>query len=74
MKRWRVLFASLFLVSGLFLASCDKKESAQEKDSKDKGVAVQTYDKAVNTIRDYNKKNEEAVDQMKKDEEAGQGK
>ncbi|MDO8283209.1 MAG: hypothetical protein Q7U10_11415 [Thermodesulfovibrionia bacterium] len=74
MKRWNVLFAGLFLISGLLLVSCDKKESAQEKAAKDKGVAVQTYDKAVNTISDYNKKNKEAVDQMKKEEAAGSGK
>lgn len=74
MKRWNILFAGIFLISGLFLISCDKNESAQEKAAKDKNVAVQTYDKAVTTMDDYQKKNEEAVDQMKKEEAAGQGK
>ncbi|MBI4825036.1 MAG: hypothetical protein HY807_01250 [Nitrospirae bacterium] len=73
MKRWHILFTGILLLSGLFLISCDKKESAQEKASKDKGVAVQTFDKAVTTIGDYNRKNEEAAGQMK-DEETGHGK
>lgn len=66
MKKAFVLLVGIIMISGLLLISCQKKEEARE------GVAVQTYDKAVDTMDEYKKKNEEAAGQVK-EEAAGYG-
>jgi hypothetical protein len=72
MKKLFIVF-SVFIISGALLISCQKKEAVQKKTTKDPGVAVQTYDKAVETMGEYREKTEGAIDQMK-DEAAGYGK
>jgi len=65
MKRICVIFTA-FIISGVLLISCQQKESAQQKKmTVDPGVAVQTYDKAVETMDEYKQKGEEAIEQMK---------
>ncbi|MBI4842898.1 MAG: hypothetical protein HY809_01040 [Nitrospirae bacterium] len=69
MKRLTILFTGIFLISGLLLISCQKKEAESEH-----GVAVQTYEKAKDTMDVYKKKNEEASGQMRKEEAGSYGK
>lgn len=70
-KLWFV-FMGVFIVSGLLLISCQQQESVQEKGADEHGVAVQTFEKARETMGEYREKTEGAIEQMK-EEAAGYG-
>lgn len=65
MKRQLFVLSGVVLVLGLMFISCQKQESVQQKTTPETGVAVQTYDKAVETMDMYKQKGEEAIEQMK---------
>ena len=69
MGRALLVLLGVLVVSGMFLISCQQKESVEKKET---GVAVQTFEKARETMGEYREKTEGAIEQMK-DEAAGYG-
>ena len=66
MRRQLFVSSVVIVILSLLFISCQQREPVQQKKtSKDLGVAVQTYDKAVETMDEYKQKGEEAIEQMK---------